>query len=290
MADVAGLALSAIGLSSSFNLCVKALDTVHIATSHTEDFSSLNIRFENQRIRLIAWGRLVEQQCSSVIYDRNLDHSSIQAMERTLQQIKKLFIVTENLTSKHTLCGLEPSQAHMVHLRPNGEPIDPESREPRNSKAGTGLLPISSRIWQTIQWITTDRNRFTSLIKDLHDLIEDLEMLSTRCLPGMVDHRWNHTYASKPDNRAERTRTTQRRKSESMNPAQHLRINGMDRSHLGHPIFLSEPSHPLPTDSSVLSPITKLETANQGLSQDAAPRSNEDGRRPFARYANANIQ
>ena len=173
MAEAAGLALGILGLAGSFSSCIQALEMVQVASQQGEDLCKLDTKFENQKVRFLAWGRAVEEMSAMEALNHVFEEMYRIAVERTLQQIVQLFTVTENLTKKYGLRKVERS----THMRPSPAVIQDGRVQ--------GLASLHHRILQASIWIVADRHRFTNLITDLKDFIDDLEMLTTRCFSGV---------------------------------------------------------------------------------------------------------
>lgn len=189
--EVAGLAVGVAGLAGLFSACSSAFLLVQKGRSFGKDYKILETKFNNQELRLRAWGRACGL-IDGTQYDVRLDEPELhQQLEATLECIKLLLGDAKELKDRY---GLRPCEGRFEGSRSDSIAIGsyPTGARPVNFLERRGSLkellfrrtrsqrsrPNSASAIGTALWIIEDREKFSELVRHLKDFIDDLEDLT----------------------------------------------------------------------------------------------------------------
>ncbi|KAM7194444.1 Prion-inhibition and propagation domain containing protein [Naviculisporaceae sp. PSN 640] len=188
--EAAGLALGVAGLAGLFSTCLECYQLVLRGSTMHKDAAILMTKFENQELRLTAWGRACGL-FGPEEYDARLDDPNLSVrLAATLSCIKSLFRDEKELSARY---GLRPgplsSPANAItaaeHTAAPGElQLGGEEglRLPTNWPLGSFFRSKRQRqrfpLLNKAHWAITDREKFTELIQHLKDFNDDLEAMT----------------------------------------------------------------------------------------------------------------
>ena len=167
--EVAGLVVGAAALTSLFSLCVQCFELAQDGRHHSKDYKVLQTKFEAQKARLVLWG---EQAGLTDIaqYDERLEHPLVRPIVvNTLCCIRMLFIDGEALKKRYGLQKVKTKALATTSLRE-----DTYAR----FHAQIDRAQVAASLITTVRWAIDDRTKFTDLLNDLKDLIDDLESIT----------------------------------------------------------------------------------------------------------------
>lgn len=188
--ETAGLVVGLAGLAGLFNVCNSTFQLVQRGRAFPQDYRILETKFNNQELRLRAWGRawgLVDD----THYDERLEEPDLnRQLVATLECIKLLLNDAEQLKDRYGLkqCirpagGSQSDSSASMTSSPSY--LDRGSRLERR-RSFNPLLRLRSRPDQNrpnsrgsaAMWAIDDRQKFAELVKHLKEFIDDLEDLT----------------------------------------------------------------------------------------------------------------
>ena len=183
--EVAGLVVGVAGLSGLFTACIDCFELVQRGRYLGKDFYLLETRFSNQRLRLEAWGRACGLAGADA-YDTRLDEDEDirNSLESTLIHLLTLLRDGNKLRSRYGLC--EASSVNKKSLPWYTSAPWPDPRQ-LGISVGRKFQELGDRIRSTqkgtrpanvVRWVVEDRQKFTELVENLKNLIDDLEGLT----------------------------------------------------------------------------------------------------------------
>ncbi|KAK3899340.1 prion-inhibition and propagation-domain-containing protein [Staphylotrichum tortipilum] len=173
-----GLTLAVVGLAGLFSTCVDCFQLVQKGRYLGNDYHILETKYNNQRIRLLAWGRVcgfVGETHSGG--DRLLLQWSEEvqdAVSETLQHIATLFQDHQRLFRRYGLSRSGPLAAtsSLVAASSTLSSLTRRFRAPAATRPGPGVRAAA-------QWAIADKDKFAVLVTDLKHFIDDLEALTS---------------------------------------------------------------------------------------------------------------
>lgn len=182
--EAAGLAVGVFALVGVFEDCITLLSQVATANSITQDYTRLETKLDFQKLFLLQWADRLN--LFSVRYDRRLDDPSIGSMvKRGLHCIRDLFMNTEELQrlygvrdvleNEETTSFSAVSDRLMRSFRQNSAALRfrQQSMPPKSLNAKERQKGYSN--FAKVRWVVRDKEKFESLIRELSDLIANLE-------------------------------------------------------------------------------------------------------------------
>ena len=198
--EAAGIAVGVVGLAGLFSACIDCFELVQRGRYLGKEYLLLETKFENQRLRLITWGRacglaghqsvrtygaIIPSGQDTVLGDEEVR----ECIQRTLTHIFKLLNDGKNLMQRY---GLKEDQAELQTRSITSSTF--QALTPLRSIAGTSIarrlqnLADRARSTQsqatlrhTARWAIDDKHKFMELVQHLKDLVDDLES-ATRSL------------------------------------------------------------------------------------------------------------
>ncbi|KAL8685894.1 MAG: hypothetical protein Q9218_007484 [Villophora microphyllina] len=180
------LTVGAVALVSLLTTCVECFAYVDSAKSCGRDLELLTTKFAIERARLLIWGESVGISSTNATGCTKVESAHVRPLvEQILNCIRMLFDDTNALTTRY---GLKPTS--------NNEPSSSlPLLGPSTSNGAIGLscllktsyIRFKSRIEQNhnrtgtakkTKWAIRDKQKFVSLVDDIHRLIDGLEALT----------------------------------------------------------------------------------------------------------------
>jgi Ras family protein A len=196
MTEAAGLVLGVAGLAGLFTTCIDCYQLVRRGAALDKDYRILETKFNNQELRLLAWGRA----CGLVgdaEYDVRLDEHFLRTrIIETLQCIKALFDDERRLRKRFGLkpCSPSSSSSSIAGLRRGmlrGNSSDGNGASSTSSGAQSSAprkresfffwkkqQRSASRLRDQVAWAVSDREKFSELVQHLKDFNDDLEAMT----------------------------------------------------------------------------------------------------------------
>ncbi|KAI1270386.1 prion-inhibition and propagation-domain-containing protein [Xylariaceae sp. FL1019] len=184
--EVAGLVIGVAGLAGLFKSCIDCFELVQRGRYIGKEYLLLETKFNNQRLRLVTWGRACGLTGDSYdSYDTRLDEDPEvrRSIESTLGHLLLLLRDGDGLSRSYGLRN-DSSQRGPAGMVTSVSNALVKSRQKSLSTLGCKLRELESRIKsaqkdssssQVLRWIIEDRNKFGELIQHLKDLNDDLE-------------------------------------------------------------------------------------------------------------------
>lgn len=187
--EAAGLAVGVAGLAGLFSCCIDTFQLIQKGRSFGRDYKILETKFSNQQLRLRAWGRACGL-IDGTKFDDRLDGPELkEAVTATLECIKLLLgdakklkeryglrLCTPNIDAQSnatlTINRSAPRRRSELILERTGSLNRFLARRSRSLRESSALRLV------TALWVIDDRTKFGDLVKDLKDLIDDLEDLT----------------------------------------------------------------------------------------------------------------
>ena len=180
--EAAGLALGVAGLAGLFSACLECYQLVQRGVTLHKDAAILMTKFENQELRLTAWGRACglfgPEMC-----DARLDEPELGVrIVATLECIKTLFQDKKDLNRRYGL-RLGPPPANAITLTGyTRASADRALNSPTKWPLGSFFRSKKQRqrfsLLNKAQWAIADREKFAELIQHLKDFNDDLEAMT----------------------------------------------------------------------------------------------------------------
>ncbi|KAK8073209.1 hypothetical protein PG994_004108 [Apiospora phragmitis] len=162
MAEVAGLALGALGIAGLFTSCVENFDIIVRAKDFGEEFDLLCTQLSLQRIRLAVWGETLgllppaSSQTRRVRYNRSLEREDIKpSIVASLNQL------LNQLTKADTPTGMRV-------LRDSYRKFKKRIRKNQKQKS----------VWKVTRWSVHDCAQFEALVDNVRKLMDGLESIA----------------------------------------------------------------------------------------------------------------
>ncbi len=173
-----GLTLAVIGLSGLFSTCVDCFQLVQKGRCLGGDYHILETKYNNQRIRLLAWGRACgyvgENHSGGDCLPLQWSEEVESAVSETLQHIAALFQDHRRLSGRYGLSRSGPVAA-TVSLVAASSTLSSLTRRFH----GRAATRSGSGVRAAAQWAIADKDKFAALVTHLKDFIDDLEGLTS---------------------------------------------------------------------------------------------------------------
>lgn len=180
------LSIGAVGLISLLTTCVECFEYIDAAKACGRDLELLTTKFSIEKARLLIWGESVGISSTNATGSNKVESPHFRPIvEKILNCIRMLFEDTNALTVRY---GLKPmsndaSSPSLALARPSasGETLG----LPLRLKAS--YIRFKSRIEQNhkqtttskkTKWAIRDRQKFMSLVEDIHQFINGLEAIT----------------------------------------------------------------------------------------------------------------
>jgi len=194
--EVAGLAIGTLALVGVFEDCVTLLSQIGAAKSMDKDYVLLATRLDFQKTLLLQWASRLKLYDNSD-YDTRLDDPIIACvLHNGLACIRQLLQDGHKLQKRYGLrqAGAQEVIEHStavsnrLSLSLQEQSLDLRTRYPKSQPDQSGLsyyIPrggskSKSSISDTIKWVIKDKEQFEVLVRDLSNLITDMD----RVIPG----------------------------------------------------------------------------------------------------------
>jgi len=174
MAEVFGIAASAISLALAFTTCVDCFEYIQLGRHFGRDFQTSLITLNCTRLRLSRWGQAVDIYNDPKLGRRDASPAEIQLARDALLQILALFAETEKISKRYkskanvgddfsTYSNKDMDSAFkVINNKMNSLAIQ--------RKKGPGLLKATS-------WALYHNSEFKGLIENINKLVHELECL-----------------------------------------------------------------------------------------------------------------
>jgi len=162
MAEAAGLALSIVGVATTFDTVIKCLDYVRIGKNFGRDFEGCLLKLDNARLRLSRWGLAVRLSCvgeeTTLDQNTNFTEDSLRKVKRRLEWIHGAIQDVEQQSQKF---GESPVFSPASDLTPSALPlhikIDQIVQERRNKLSRAKVA----------KWAIYDKSHFEEMIDNI---------------------------------------------------------------------------------------------------------------------------
>ncbi|KAJ2896758.1 P-loop containing nucleoside triphosphate hydrolase protein [Zalerion maritima] len=215
--DATGVVLGVAGLAGLFSTCVDCFHLIQRGCTFDRDYRILETKFDNQELRLCAWGRacgLISSNNSSAStiarnasfgasgttvgsFDTVLDEPQLQSRVRaTLECIMLLFCDEKGLRGRYGLepCEIQLGSSGTAALDPTALALLPfdvgkssdriDGSEPTGSSSRPGAFFSWKRKQRSLgfrgsaRWAICDREKFLDLVQHIKDFNDDLESMT----------------------------------------------------------------------------------------------------------------
>jgi hypothetical protein len=184
--EAVGLAVGVVGLAGLFSACIDCFELVQRGRYHGKDYLLLETKFTNQRLRLTSWGRACGFLDSGSIDDQFGEEQIEAPIKATLTHLITLFTDGQALRSKYGLKDDQQAQSILALVPASFGALVPSNFSSK-SRLGQKLHELRRTTYRTqkdaklgskVRWAIENRSKFTELIRDTKDLIDDLEGLT----------------------------------------------------------------------------------------------------------------
>ncbi|CAI6339167.1 unnamed protein product [Periconia digitata] len=185
--EAIGLGVGVAGLAGLFSSCIECFELVQRGRYLGQEYTILETKFTNQRLRLLTWG----WACGFADperYDNRLEDEELRScIEATLLHLISLLNNGKELKNKY---GLKQEQTGHHVLAVASSALDTligRSLPSTTTILGQKLHDFRDKIVRTqkgtkftsaMRWAIEDKQKFTELVQHLKDLIDDLEGLT----------------------------------------------------------------------------------------------------------------
>jgi hypothetical protein len=122
--EPASLALSIVGVATTFDTVIKCLDYIRIGKSFGRDFEGCLLKLDNARLRLSRWGLAVGLNCveeeTTLEQNTNFNKTSLRSVNRRLEWIQSAI---EEIEEKSQEFGEKPVSSSRSDLTPAALPL-----------------------------------------------------------------------------------------------------------------------------------------------------------------------
>ncbi|KAK0616745.1 prion-inhibition and propagation-domain-containing protein [Immersiella caudata] len=193
MTEAAGVVLGVAGLAGLFTSCIDCYQLVRRGAALDKDYRILETKFNNQELRLSAWGRA----CGLLgddDYDERLDEQALRTrIIATLQCVKALFDDERELRKRF---GLKPCRGSSspsnrartplaLPMARSDAALSPKPRKRESFFFWRKQQRNAPRLRDQVAWAISDRDKFSELVQHLKDFNDDLAAM-TQPFPEMA--------------------------------------------------------------------------------------------------------
>ncbi|KAL8784980.1 MAG: hypothetical protein Q9213_003641 [Squamulea squamosa] len=182
--EVVGLSIGAVALVPLFTTCVECFEYIDLARSCGRDLELLTTKFAIEKARLLIWAESMGITSSNTAQGTKTESPHVRPIiEQILNCIRMLFEDTTTLNSRYGLKltrhdksslvtdgSTAPTNALGLPLRLKASYVRFKSRIEQNHK--------QTSIANKSRWAIHDRQKFASLIDDIHQFIDGLEAVT----------------------------------------------------------------------------------------------------------------
>ncbi|KAK5657368.1 hypothetical protein OQA88_2938 [Cercophora sp. LCS_1] len=168
--EAAGPATGVAGLAGLSPPCIQCYEPIRRGAASDFYYRILETKFDNQELRLSAWGQACSLADTSQ-YNTRLDDPVLRSrIVKTLECIRELF---EDEKRLRKCFGVKPPRANLLL-----ESFFHWKKQQR-----------SRRFRDRARWVIHDRSKFAELVQHLEDFNDDLEAL-TKLIPDVEARKW----------------------------------------------------------------------------------------------------
>ena len=175
MAEAAGLAVGLVSLAGLFGSCIQCFDMVQLGRARNRDFEILHTKLDNQKVRFMIWGQAIG--LDDVTNARGAWSSKTAkrlAIQSTMHTIMSIFKESGGLVNRYGLHRQAVTPGILAATGNNGSALR------RTFWRFHGRLRLRNEASRAshgsiARWVITDQKKFLDLVKDLRELIDDLE-------------------------------------------------------------------------------------------------------------------
>jgi hypothetical protein len=177
MAEAAGLAVGIIALAGLFNSTVECFEYVQLGRNFGKNFQTSQLKLDNARLRLSRWGyslglgsnlqdvQSLEQRFGS---NQNINHA-----DSLLGQILDLFAEAEGVSQKYKT-RTKADDSSLTTYNPQTD-LDPAHAELHRKMRQLSIERQNrTGLRQKAKWALYEEKRFTRLLEDVIELVNDL--------------------------------------------------------------------------------------------------------------------
>lgn len=201
MAEAAGLILGGLSLASLFSSCIECFEYLRLSRTIREDYESLQLQLDNQRLRLTTWAKALSGLRNKEEFSggplhlriRRIKDGTIRSqlrlqIKKTLKRIRDLLKNGEELEKKYGLVTETQADEAMVsvgkqYVSPYHDFFRNTQRQMARPSKSFSLrrrlfVVLSSKrpnLFSNLRWGIVDKQRFEELVNDIRNLISDLE-------------------------------------------------------------------------------------------------------------------
>jgi ubiquitin-conjugating enzyme E2 D/E len=193
MAEAAGSVLGGLGVVGIFSVCVQVFDMVQVGRTQDRSLKILVTKLDNQKARFIIWGQALKLDDPQG-YERSLENPLIQhRIHANCELLYSIFTESSVLKKRYGLKeepGITTRDA--LQLTDNdGSPwrVTFKRIRDRLRHSENPIESASHSRHHIVRWVIADQQAFSTLVRGLRDLIDDLETLTRTYIPGVEDRR-----------------------------------------------------------------------------------------------------
>ncbi|XMA14942.1 hypothetical protein WAI453_007733 [Rhynchosporium graminicola] len=173
MAEIFGVAAGALSVASLFNNCVDCFDYIQLGRHFGTDFERCQLKLDILKTRLGRWGQATVLNDNPSFATNLPNEKAAQQVQAILEEIALLFRSTQQSCKRYKISAkpedlvcLEQKDMPLVLHGLHGKLGDVARRR----QGRTSLL-------KKMSWALYDAKNFDKLIKEMVNLVEDLEQL-----------------------------------------------------------------------------------------------------------------
>lgn len=173
MSEAFGIIAGSVGVAAAFNNCVTSFEYIQLARNFGRDFGTCQLKLDIAQRRLVEWGETVDIANNPILSAGSSDPKCREAgeiLDSILDHMKSAYLKAKRYQGKLS------SEEREV-MRPDD--MSPVFRRMHNSfSARAARYQTNTILIKKFTWALYDKNRLVSLLREIKDLIEELENLS----------------------------------------------------------------------------------------------------------------
>ncbi|KAL9030246.1 MAG: hypothetical protein Q9180_006925, partial [Flavoplaca navasiana] len=178
------VSIGAVGLLTLLMTCVECFEYIDAAKSCGRDLELLTTKFAIEKARLLIWAESVGISSTNTSGNTKVESSHVRPIvEQILNCIRMLFEDTNVLTARYGLKPAEDNASSLALTGPSGTqsialPLRQLKASYNRFKSRIDQNQKQTSTTKKTKWAIRDKEKFTSLVEDIHQFINGLEAIT----------------------------------------------------------------------------------------------------------------